>query len=209
MREQGDRLVLILRSPMQRRQRVHSDARARDRRSAERGWFGDVRAAIAYRPPAWERSPPQARRAASARAVPRAAADPRPRSRRAILVCDGGEFGQWAQAVLSAARRIINGVAGSIGASIPFAIAARTAEPTAPMIAVLGDGTFGFHMAEFDTAVRHDLPFVAIVGNDAAWNAEHQIQLREYGRGARARLRAAADALRSGGRRRSAATASW
>ena len=34
---------------------------------------------------------------------------------------------------------------------------------------------------EIDTAVRHDLPFVAVVGNDAAWNAEYQIQLREYG----------------------------
>jgi acetolactate synthase-1/2/3 large subunit len=36
-------------------------------------------------------------------------------------------------------------------------------------------------MAEFDTAVRYGLPFVAVVGNDAGWNAEHQIQLREYG----------------------------
>ena len=34
---------------------------------------------------------------------------------------------------------------------------------------------------EFDTAVRYDLPFVAVVGNDSAWNAEYQIQLREYG----------------------------
>ena len=50
-----------------------------------------------------------------------------------------------------------------------------------PVIAVMGDGTFGFHMAEFDTAVRCNLPFVAVVGNDATWNAEHQIQLRDYG----------------------------
>jgi acetolactate synthase-1/2/3 large subunit len=99
----------------------------------------------------------------------------------AVLVCDGGEIGQWPQAVLSPRRRIINGPAGSIGASIPFAIAARAADPAATVIAVMGDGTFGFHMAEFDTAVRCNLPFVAVVGNDATWNAEHQIQLREYG----------------------------
>ena len=104
------------------------------------------------------------------------AADP-----NAILVCDGGEIGQWPQALLAPARRIINGPAGSIGASIPFAIAARAADPSATVIAVMGDGTFGFHMAEFDTAVRCNLPFVAVVGNDATWNAEHQIQLREYG----------------------------
>ena len=45
----------------------------------------------------------------------------------------------------------------------------------------MGDGTVGFHIAEFDTAVRYGLPFVAIVGNDARWNAEYQIQLRDYG----------------------------
>ena len=46
---------------------------------------------------------------------------------------------------------------------------------------MLGDGTFGFHPAEFDTAVRNNLPFIAVVGNDSAWNAEYQLQLREYG----------------------------
>ena len=46
---------------------------------------------------------------------------------------------------------------------------------------MLGDGTMGFQLAELDTAVRYALPFVVIVGNDARWNAEHQIQLRDYG----------------------------
>lgn len=98
-----------------------------------------------------------------------------------ILIADGGEFAQWAQSLLRCDRRIVNGVAGAIGASLPFAGAARMAEPKAPVIAVLGDGTFGFHMAEFETAVRRNLPFVAVVGNDARWNAEHNIQLRDYG----------------------------
>ncbi|MBR0659709.1 thiamine pyrophosphate-binding protein [Neoroseomonas oryzicola] len=98
-----------------------------------------------------------------------------------VLVCDGGEIGQWGQAMLAAPARVINGVAGSIGAAIPFALAARAARPEARILCLLGDGTFGFHMAEFDTAVRNDLPFVVVVGNDARWNAEHQIQLREYG----------------------------
>lgn len=98
-----------------------------------------------------------------------------------VLVSDGGEIGQWAQSLLSAPARLINGVAGAIGPSIPFAMAARCARPEARILAVMGDGTFGFHMAEFDTAHRHGLPFVAVVGNDARWNAEHQIQLREYG----------------------------
>ena len=49
------------------------------------------------------------------------------------------------------------------------------------MIAALGDGTFGFHGFELDTANRADLPVVAVVGNDGRWNAEHQLQLRHYG----------------------------
>jgi len=102
--------------------------------------------------------------------------------RDSVLVCDGGEFGQWAQACLAAPHRVINGVAGSIGAGLPFAVAARCAVADAPVIAVMGDGTFGFHPAEIDTAARYGLPFVAIVGNDARWNAEYQIQLRDYGR---------------------------
>src|SRR6267142_4241802 len=99
-----------------------------------------------------------------------------------VLICDGGEFAQWGQSMLPVRRRIINGVAGSIGSGLSFAITARLAEPKAPVFAVLGDGTIGFHLAEFETAVRRNLPFVAILGNDALWNAESQIQLREYGR---------------------------
>jgi acetolactate synthase-1/2/3 large subunit len=99
----------------------------------------------------------------------------------AVFVSDGGEFGQWAQATVQAPARLINGVAGAIGPSIPFALAAKAARPNALVVAALGDGTFGFHMAEFDTAVRYKLPFVAIVGNDSRWNAEYQLQLRNYG----------------------------
>jgi acetolactate synthase-1/2/3 large subunit len=54
-------------------------------------------------------------------------------------------------------------------------------ERSAPVFAVLGDGTFGFHMAEIETAVRLDLPYVAIVGTDCRWNAEYNLQVRDYG----------------------------
>jgi acetolactate synthase-1/2/3 large subunit len=98
-----------------------------------------------------------------------------------VFISDGGEYGQWAQACLSAPHRVINGPSGSIGSSIPFALAARIAFPNAPVVTFLGDGTAGFHLMELDTAIRYDLPFVAVVGNDATWNAEYQIQLRDYG----------------------------
>jgi acetolactate synthase-1/2/3 large subunit len=100
-----------------------------------------------------------------------------------IVVCDGGEFGQWAQAFCVAPVRIINGTSGAIGGGLCFAIAAKIARPGATVVALMGDGSCGFHFMEFDTAVREKAPFVAVIGNDLRWNAEHLIQLREYGEG--------------------------
>ena len=98
-----------------------------------------------------------------------------------LLIIDGGEFGQWAQAFISAPVRMINGVSGCIGGSIGYAIAAKIAHPDATVVALMGDGTAGFHFAEFETAQRYGIDFVAVIGHDARWNAEVQIQLREYG----------------------------
>ena len=148
----------------------------------DRGWLQEVEAACRYRPPAWKTLDTGARGHLHPAAVGRAVQDAIDRSGESILVIDGGEFGQWSQACVNASCRLINGPAGSIGSAIPFALAAKRARPNAAVIAMLGDGTFGFHMAEFDTALRHGLPIVAIVGNDACWNAEHQIQLNTYGR---------------------------
>ena len=101
--------------------------------------------------------------------------------RGAVLVADGGEFGQWVQAGCEAGTRMINGLSGSIGSAIPLALAAKLRHPDRPVIAALGDGTFGFHAFELDTALRAGLPVVTVVGNDARWNAEHQLQLQHFG----------------------------
>lgn len=98
-----------------------------------------------------------------------------------VVVCDGGEFGQWAQAFSQPRNRVINGPSGAIGGSLPAAIAASIALPEATVFAFMGDGTIGFHLSEFETSNREQAPVIVIVGNDSCWNAEHQIQLREYG----------------------------
>jgi acetolactate synthase I/II/III large subunit len=142
------------------------------------GWRAEVRAAIAHRPAVWNSLAGNPMHPAALCRALQPFLDHHPET---VFVSDGGEIGQWAQALLRAPHRLINGVAGAIGPSLPFALGARAAMPGSPVVAVLGDGTFGFHMAEFDTAARHGLPFVAVVGNDSRWNAEHQIQLRQYG----------------------------
>ncbi len=161
------------------------------------GWARDLRGAIAWRPPAWDAlagAPAGPIHPATlALAIEAALAD----HPGATFVCDGGEVGQWGQCLVRTPRRIVNGVAGAIGVGLPFGIGARAAArdsagaawqgsapaaaPDAPVLALMGDGSFGFHMAELDTAARHGLPFVCVVGNDSRWNAEHQIQIRDYG----------------------------
>lgn len=146
------------------------------------GWLADARKLMSDRPAAWATQTSGTAGRMHPLEVFRAVKPFLERDPNAVLVCDGGEFSQWSQSVLPARRRMINSVAGAIGPGIPSAIAARTVEPAAPIFAIVGDGTFGFHMSEFDTAVRSQLPFVCIVGNDQRWNAEYQIQVREYGR---------------------------
>ena len=150
-------------------------------RKADHGWLREARTLMDGRPEAWAgfkgRTPGRLHAAEVFRALrPVVERDP-----ETLLICDGGEFAQWGQSLLPVNKRLINSVAGSIGSSLPFAIAGRVLDQKSPVIAVLGDGTFGFHMPEFETAVRHGTPFVAVLGNDACWNAESQIQRRDYG----------------------------
>jgi acetolactate synthase-1/2/3 large subunit len=156
-------------------------AAARTRAWQRTAWVDEVTQAGSTRPPDWSglardnRQPIHPLRVCSA-------LQPVVRD-GAVLVMDGGEFGQWAQAALEAETRLINGLSGSIGSAIPLALAAKVAHPRRRAVAVLGDGTFGFHAMEMDTAVRYGLPIVAVVGNDARWNAEHQLQIQHYGAG--------------------------
>lgn len=103
------------------------------------------------------------------------------RAVRPMLVCDGGEFGQWAQAFCVAPTRIINGLAGGVGGALCHALGAKIARPDSTVVVMAGDGAAGFYFSEFDTAVRENAPLTAVVGNDCCWNAERQIQLRTYG----------------------------
>ncbi len=101
---------------------------------------------------------------------------------KSVVICDGGEFGQWAMAATRGDARVMNGLSGAIGGGLCYALGAKQAVPEATVFALMGDGTVGFHFAEFETAARTGTPFVVVIGNDECWNAEHQIQLRDYGK---------------------------
>ncbi len=89
-----------------------------------------------------------------------------------ILVADGGDFVATAAYTLTPKgplRWLDPGVFGTLGAGAGFALGARQSRPDAEVWILYGDGSAGYSMAEIDTFVRHGLPVVAVVGNDAGW----------------------------------------
>ncbi|HEY7163115.1 MAG TPA: thiamine pyrophosphate-binding protein [Candidatus Binatia bacterium] len=101
------------------------------------------------------------------------------------LVFDGGDFCHFGRSFLPALKpkRWFNvSSLGMLGSSLPTALAAKVAYPNSRVFVLSGDGAFGFNAMEFDTAVRHKLKIVGIIGNDSAWGIDRQIQLGLYGR---------------------------
>ena len=92
---------------------------------------------------------------------------------------DGGDFVHWGRALLPALQPggwLRLGPLGAIGSALPNGLALALAHPGRPVAVITGDGALGFYLAEMDTAVRHKLPVVMIVGNDAGWGLERELQ---------------------------------
>jgi acetolactate synthase-1/2/3 large subunit len=92
---------------------------------------------------------------------------------------DGGDFIHWGRATLPANTPggwLRLGPLGTIGSALPNAIAMQMAHSGKPILLVTGDGSLGFYIAELDTLVRYGLPVVIIVGNDAGWGLERELQ---------------------------------
>ena len=70
---------------------------------------------------------------------------------------------------------------GLVGFGYAAAIGCQAAAPNRPVISVMGDGGFGFTMAEITTAVQYQLPVIAIVIDNGAWGAEKAYQKEFFG----------------------------
>ena len=102
-----------------------------------------------------------------------------------VLVFDGGDYAYYGRAYLPARRPrswyyLPN--LGMLGSAVPVAMAAKLARPGSRVFCITGDGSFGFNGMELDTAVRHGLDIVVLLGNDAAWGIDKNIQLGLYGK---------------------------
>ena len=101
------------------------------------------------------------------------------------LVFDGGDYCHFGRAYLPARMPkswLYVSPSGMLGHALPTALAAKLAHPDRRVLAFSGDGAFGFNGMEFDTAVRHHLPIVCVMGNDSAWGIDRQIQIGVYGK---------------------------
>jgi acetolactate synthase-1/2/3 large subunit len=95
-------------------------------------------------------------------------------SDEATVVIDAGHFAFFVIDYLHVApqRRIWTADFASIGISLPLAIGAAAADPGRPTIVFVGDGGFVMTLVDLDAAVRHEIPLIVVVINDAAYGAE-------------------------------------
>ncbi|MGX1163688.1 acetolactate synthase-1/2/3 large subunit [Arthrobacter sp. SLBN-100] len=105
-----------------------------------------------------------------------------------IYVLDGGETPAWMDpraSVTGPGSWLAHGYLGIMGEGLPLAVGAKTGNPERPVVCFTGDGAVGFNISEFDTMVRHELPIVVIVNNDAQWAMSSHGQDLLYGPGNR------------------------
>jgi thiamine pyrophosphate-dependent acetolactate synthase large subunit-like protein len=101
---------------------------------------------------------------------------------KALIVADGGDFVATAAYVLhprAPLRWLDPGAFGTLGVGAGFALGAACCHPEAEVWIVFGDGACGYGLVEFDSFVRHHIPVIAIVGNDAGWTqiAREQVKM--------------------------------
>ena len=92
--------------------------------------------------------------------------------RDAYVIGDGGDIVSYGARVINAwepGHWLDAGPMGTLGAGPGFAIATKLARPDKQVALLYGDGAFGLHGMEFETMVRHNLPVVAVIGNDGQW----------------------------------------
>ena len=95
--------------------------------------------------------------------------------RDTIVIGDGGDFVSYAGRLIETHQPgcwMDPGPYGCLGSGPGYAIAAALARPDRRTLLLMGDGAFGFSGLEFDTMVRHNLPVVAVMGNNGIWGLE-------------------------------------
>ncbi len=73
------------------------------------------------------------------------------------------------------------GPLGTLGVGVPFAMGTKYARPDKEVLCYFGDGAFSLTGWDFETAVRFNLPFLGVIGNNSAMNQIRCGQINKYG----------------------------
>jgi len=102
----------------------------------------------------------------------------------AVFVADGGDFVATASYILRPRGPLAwldPGAFGTLGVGAGFALGASVVKPQSEVWLLWGDGASGYGLAELDTFVRHRVPVIAVMGNDAGWTQIAREQVKMLG----------------------------
>jgi acetolactate synthase-1/2/3 large subunit len=89
-----------------------------------------------------------------------------------VLTLDNGIYKLWFSRLYKTYRPntfILDNALATMGAGLPVGIAAKMLRPDRNVLAVLGDGGFMMNSQELETALRYNVPIVALILNDNAF----------------------------------------
>jgi pyruvate dehydrogenase (quinone) len=87
----------------------------------------------------------------------------------AVLTCDSGTIATWAArhwGIRGGREFFLSGNLATMAPGLPYAIGIQHAFPGRQVIAYVGDGGFAMLMAEFLTAIKHQLPVKVVINNN-------------------------------------------
>ena len=100
-----------------------------------------------------------------------------------VVVSDTGHAGIWTARYIEfkhATQRYFR-TAGSLGWGFPATLGVKCAMPDRPVVCFTGDGGFYYHIAELETARRHNINAVIVVNNNSALSQEINLNNAAYG----------------------------
>ena len=100
-----------------------------------------------------------------------------------VVVSDTGHAGIWTASMIDLKHpgQSYFRTAGSLGWGFPAALGVKCALPDRPVVCFTGDGGFYYHIAELETARRHNINAVIVVNNNSSLNQEIRLNDAAYG----------------------------
>jgi acetolactate synthase-1/2/3 large subunit len=100
-----------------------------------------------------------------------------------LLFADTGYMAAWTGALypVTSTGRVYHRAVGSLGWAFAASLGGTFAADGRRVACVIGDGGFGYHVGDIETALRHDLDTTIVILNNQSLAFEYHIQKYQYG----------------------------